>query len=130
MADGRLHARCDFSVGLSDLENMLIENLSFRLERLRIKSKTEHHDILRIASFDMEGGRIEPLRQSALLETSALQGLELFVERDTNILPPSSDRINARYSAPESIRRLVSFIPSAIRDGWVQERPLSLLRKR
>lgn len=105
LADGRIHAAFDFHVDLGDLNATGIDDINVTLDRLRIASKEDHQDVLRVGRMAVVAGPILPLQQRATVEAVTLDRLYLAATRladgtlDWQHFFPSSPEASA--SAPD-----------------------------
>lgn len=81
IADGKLNAHTDFFFNSDELNATGLDNIALRLERLRIKPKSEHHDILHVKRIDLNDGSLFPLQQKGHFDTLAIDDVTLHVKR-------------------------------------------------
>ncbi|MEA3371704.1 MAG: DUF748 domain-containing protein [Campylobacterota bacterium] len=81
VADGKISFHTDYHLNLDDLNATTIENLSLSLEKLRVKPKSKHKDVLNLDSLYLSGGTIKPMQRSVHLEKIALASLSLKAKR-------------------------------------------------
>jgi hypothetical protein len=65
LADGRVQINLAYDVDLSDLNATKVDDINLSLRRLRIASKTDHSDVLRIGALSAAAGPVYPLRSEA-----------------------------------------------------------------
>ncbi len=81
IADGRLYAHTDFFFNADDINATRLENIALKLERLRIKPKKEHHDILHVNKIELNDATLYPIAQNGHLDTLKINTVALHVKR-------------------------------------------------
>ncbi len=81
IADGKMYAHTNFFFNGDDINATRLDNIALRLERLRIKPKNEHYDILHVKRIDLNDGELFPLQQKGHFDTLSLDEIALHVKR-------------------------------------------------
>ena len=82
VANGAVFFHADYALNVDDLNNTLVDNISLKLERFRIKPKTQHHDVLNIDSLHVEGVSVKPFQQDVYVDKVSLSSLNLKASMD------------------------------------------------
>lgn len=83
VADGKISFHAEYRLNIDDLNSTKIDNLSVSLNKLRIKPKNEHKDVLNLETLYVQNGTIKPFMQSVDIEKVALKGLSIKVKRQS-----------------------------------------------
>jgi uncharacterized protein involved in outer membrane biogenesis len=82
VANGEIYLHANYALNMDDLDNMLIDNMSLKLNKLRIKPKTQYNDVLNLASLHVEGVKVKPLQQDVYVDKVALDSLHVEASMD------------------------------------------------
>ena len=81
VADGKVSFKAEYYLNLSDLNATKIDKIDVSLEKLRIKPKDKHKDILNLEHFYVNNASVEPMKQSINIDKIGLLGLNVKVKR-------------------------------------------------
>jgi len=82
VADGKLSLNAQYYVNLDDLQATTISNLNVNLDKLRVKPKGNHKDVLTLNSLYLENVTIKPLIQDVHVKKIGLHSLDVSAARD------------------------------------------------
>ena len=82
VANGAVYFHANYALNVDDLNNTLVDNISLKLNRFRIKPKTQHHDVLNIKALHVEGVSVKPFQQNVHVEKVSLNSLNLKATMD------------------------------------------------
>ena len=82
VADGELSLDTNFFFTLEDLNATNLTNLSLNINKLRLKPKEEHHNILTLKSFSIENATIYPIVKKANIKNIILDTLDIDANMD------------------------------------------------
>ena len=82
VADGKLSLNAAYHVNLDNLPSTTISNLNVNLDKLRVKPKGNHKDVLTLKSLYLNNATIKPLAQDVHLEKFGVDSLALRASRD------------------------------------------------
>jgi len=81
VADGSAGFGFDYRFDSSDLNATELSNLYFNINKLRIIPKGEERDLLTLASLQLKGGNVQPMRKVFNAESFAVRGVNLSAQR-------------------------------------------------
>lgn len=81
VADGSAGFGFDYRFNSNDINATELSNLHFEMNKLRIIPKDEERDLLTLASLQLKGGSIQPMRKVFNAESFALSGVNLSAHR-------------------------------------------------
>ncbi len=84
VADGKIFFKTDYYFNLEQLEETTLSNLNLSLQKLRVKPKGQHKDILSLNALSVENATIKPLAQDVHLKKILLDSLFIDAKRDKN----------------------------------------------
>ena len=82
VADGKLSLGAEFYVNIEDLPSTTISNLNIHLDKLRVKPKGNHKDVLTLNSFYIKDVTVKPLAQDVHITKVGLDSLSVRASRD------------------------------------------------
>ena len=82
VADGKVSFSTDFALNVDDLNATLLDNLSLKIEKLRIKPKDKAEDILNLEELDIRDVVIKPMMQDIKVPKLSLNNLVIGIKRD------------------------------------------------
>lgn len=82
VADGKLSLNAKYHVNLDDLQGATISDLNVNLDKLRIKPKGNHKDVLTLKSLYLADVTIKPLAQDVYVKKIGLDSLNVTAKRD------------------------------------------------
>ncbi|MCK9490705.1 MAG: DUF748 domain-containing protein [Sulfurimonas sp.] len=81
VADGKVDFKAQYYFNLDDLNATTIDKVELYADRLRVKPKNKHQDILNLEHFVLSGVTIKPMLQDIHIKNLALESLHLKVQR-------------------------------------------------
>ena len=84
VADGKISFHTDYHFNLDDLNATTIENLNVSLDKLRVKPKSKHKDVLNLGSLYIKDATIKPMIRSVHISKIGLDTLNIKAKRDKN----------------------------------------------
>ena len=82
VADGKVSFHTEYHLNLDNLDETTIDNLSMSLDKLRIKPKSKHKDVLNLDLLYLTNATIKPMQQSVHINTIGLSSLSVKAKRD------------------------------------------------
>ncbi len=79
VADGKITLHAEYNVNLDDLNATTIDNLTLSLEKLRVKPKNKHKDVLNLEKLAVSDVTIRPLQHYVHAKKLALSSLDVKV---------------------------------------------------
>ncbi len=84
VADGKISFYTEYSLNLDDLNATTINNLNVSLDKLRVKPKSKHKDVLNLGSLYVQNATIRPMQQSVHVTKIGLDELSIKAKRNLN----------------------------------------------
>ena len=81
LADGRVQMNLAYDVDFSDLNATAVDDINLSLQQLRVVSKTDHGDVLRIGALSVAAGPVYPLRSEANVTSVTVDDLYVALKR-------------------------------------------------
>ena len=81
VADGKISLNADYYLNLDDLNSTKISNLNLAFNKLRIKPKNQHKDVLNLEYGSIHNATILPLQQDVKVQELCINSLNVKVKR-------------------------------------------------